>query len=194
MKRVAKIILVVFIEIVALLSISVIMLVQSSSVFDVQTAVVSGRTMAALARTQTAMPTPTTTLTLAPSVTPTATATMLPTATATITQTPLPTATSTRTLPPTKTPNLAETATADQLSLLRSDFPDGNYLVNVDIAPGVWRNDGTDSSMCYWETSTTNGSIIRNYLGSGGGTAYIGKGDFEFRSERCGVWTYLQAP
>jgi predicted RNA-binding Zn-ribbon protein involved in translation (DUF1610 family) len=88
------------------------------------------------------------------------------------------------------------TATQDQIDTMRSEFPDGNYLVNVDIAPGVWRNDGsaTTDNNCYWVSTTETGDIIRNYFGAGNGTAYIGKTDFQFSSNNCGIWTFLSPP
>jgi hypothetical protein len=106
---------------------------------------------------------------------------------------PPTTGTPAKTPPPTKTPNLAASATAQQLAYLREDKPDGNYLVGIDIAPGVWRNNGLTDS-CYWETNTRTGEIIRNYIGVGRGTVYIGLTDFSFRSERCGTWTFLSNP
>jgi hypothetical protein len=106
--------------------------------------------------------------------------------------TPTITSTPTKTQPPTKTPNLAQTATANQLASLRSYKSDGNFLVGVDIAPGVWRNSATGE--CYWEITTRTGDIINNYFGAGGGTAYISTTAFAFRSEDCGTWTFLSAP
>lgn len=153
----------------------------------------------AIAGTQMALPT----LTAYPTQTPYPTYTIPPaiivTKVVTETFTPSPlytptiTSTPTKTLPPTKTPNLASTATAEQLAYLRAHKPDGNYLVGVDIAPGVWRNNSTGDS-CYWETSIRTGEIINNYFGPGGGTVYIGSTNFAFLSKRCGVWTFLSPP
>jgi len=72
--------------------------------------------------------------------------------------------------------------------------PAGNYLVGVDIAPGVWRNNGTTDN-CYWEVTDRSGSIISNDFGMGGGTAYIPASAFQVSfNEDCGVWTYLGSP
>jgi hypothetical protein len=111
----------------------------------------------------------------------------------TLTYTPPISGTPTRTGPPTKTPDFAAISTAQQLANLRSDKLDGNYLVGVDIAPGVWRNDSNGND-CYWSRLTRTGEIIDNYIGAGKGTAYIAPTDFAFYSERCGTWTYLSAP
>ena len=108
-------------------------------------------------------------------------------------ETPTPIYTPTITGTPTLTPNVAQTATAAQIIKLKKDFGDGNYLVGVDIAPGVWRNNGTRDD-CYWSRETRTGNIIDNYLGLGGGTAYISSNDFLFHSQDCGVWTWLSAP
>jgi hypothetical protein len=106
--------------------------------------------------------------------------------------TPTITSTPTKTQPPTKTPNLAQTAAANQLASLRAYKSDGNFLVGVDIAPGVWRNSATGE--CYWELTTRTGDIINNYFGAGGGTAYLSTTAFAFRSDGCGMWTFLSAP
>ncbi len=156
----------------------------------------------ALLSTQAALPT----TTAYPTYTPNPTYTPYPTLTAQATNTPAPTYTpiiilvtpissptplytSTITPTPTKTP--IPTNTPDPL---KADKGAGNYLVNVDIAPGVWRNDST-SSECYWKRSTKTGDIIDNYYGMGSGTIYISPTDFsvELQAE-CGTWTYLQGP
>jgi hypothetical protein len=111
----------------------------------------------------------------------------------TITFTPSLEFTPTKTGTPTITPNYHATSTAATLAAMKKNKEDGNYLVGVDIAPGVWRNSGT-SEPCYWETDTRTGTIIRNYFGAGGGTAYIGPTDFIFHSDGCGTWTFLSNP
>lgn len=93
-----------------------------------------------------------------------------PEATATITNTPEP--------------------TADPLYRQRHD---GIYLVGIDIAPGVWRNNGTGDS-CYWKVSTATGDIIDNHYGLAGGTAYIPADGFQVEFLKCGVWEFLSAP
>lgn len=105
-------------------------------------------------------------------VTPTFTAT--PLFTPTITNTPLP---------PTATPDL-----------LKAPKSDGFYLINVDIAPGVWRSTGTASGSCYWSVTTATGDIIDNHFGDPGGTAYIAPNGFQVEFNGCGTWEWLQGP
>jgi hypothetical protein len=111
----------------------------------------------------------------------------------TATNTPTPLYTPTEPGPPTETPNATKTAEALQYAKLHSNKEDGNYLVNVDIAPGIWRSQGTGPD-CYWEIDTRNGGIINNYIGNAGGTAYIDASAFSIMFERCGTWVFLSPP
>ena len=116
-------------------------------------------------------------------VTPTPTPLYTPTITPTPSHTPTPSA----------TPNVAKTATAEALELLRAPRGDGFYLINVDIAPGVWRSTaGSDN--CYWSRTRANGDIIDNHFGQSGGTAYIAPGDYQVEFKNCGRWEWLSAP
>jgi len=119
-------------------------------------------------------------------ITPTPTLLMTPTPSNTPTITP----TATDTPLPTNTPNRMLTATAEAFAPLIEDRGDGIYLVNVDIAPGIWRNnwEGDD---CYWKRSTRTGDIIDNHFGLGGGTVFIAATDFTVEFDGCGQWTYL---
>ena len=130
--------------------------------------------------TNTPYPTYTTypTLTPNPTYTPefvivTATFTSTPKYTPTITLTPTNTATPTNTQDPTK-----------------MDKKDGFYLVDSEIAPGVWRSNGTQNN-CYWEVSTPTGDIISNHFGMAGGTMYVPSSGFQVMLENCGTWTYI---
>ena len=107
--------------------------------------------------------------------------------------TPTPEFTTTKTFtpaPPTATPNIAQTATAEQLAYLRSDKDDGFYLVGVDIAAGLWRSTGTGSG-CYWSLTSKTGDIIDNHFGMAGGTAYIPASAFQVEFSDCGTWVFL---
>ena len=106
-----------------------------------------------------------------------------PTITPTPTETPLPTV----------TPNAEQTATAKALQKLRSPKGDGFYLVNEDIAPGVWRSNG-DSSSCYWSVTRADGDIIDNHFGMAGGTAFISASAFQVEFNGCGRWEFISAP
>ena len=102
--------------------------------------------------------------------------------------TPTPIGTPTFTPSPTVTPNVAKTATAEARLILPKS--DGFYLVNVDIAPGVWRSQGT-STNCNWKRTTKTGDVINMHYGQAGGTIYISSDDFQVQFSRCGTWVYL---
>ncbi len=131
--------------------------------------------------TQTAFPT----YTPNPTYTPANTATpIIKIVTPTFTASPI--FTPTNTLPPTATPK--PSATPDPL---KASHQAGLYLIGVDVAPGVWRNDGTGDS-CYWSVTTSKGDIIDNFYGMGGGTAYLPSSGFQIEfGEHCGTWTWL---
>lgn len=77
---------------------------------------------------------------------------------------------------------------------LIADKEPGIYLVNIDIGPGLWRNNGS-SSECYWGITTRSGEIINNFFGQSGGTMYIPNNAFQVEMhEECGIWTYLGPP
>lgn len=123
--------------------------------------------------------------------------------------TPTPKFTATPTLPPAQVTSTAQAAIAQATATARAKATsirataeamveaemklphgDGFYIVGVDMAPGLWRNDGTTDN-CYWERSTMTGDIIDNHFGAGGGTAYLLASDFQFETEDCGTWTWL---
>jgi hypothetical protein len=114
--------------------------------------------------------------------------------TPTHTATPLytPTITSTPTVTPTRTPtpNVAQTATASAWARLISPKGDGFYLINIDIAPGIWRSTGTEDG-CYWAVTDRYGNIIDNHYGMSGGTAYIPPTGYQVEFDDCGIWEYL---
>jgi hypothetical protein len=113
-----------------------------------------------------------------------------PTSTATPLYTPTITPTATKTGTPTRTPNTTQTAQAKLLAKLQADKGDGFYLVNVDIAPGVWRSNGKGDK-CYWATTTKTGDIIDNHYGMAGGTAFIPATAFQVEFSKCGTWSYI---
>jgi hypothetical protein len=82
------------------------------------------------------------------------------------------------------------TAIAHVDAEMKAPHAEGFWIVGVDIAPGLWRNDGTEDN-CYWERSTKTGDIIDNHFGAGGGTAYLRATDFQFQARNCGTWTWL---
>jgi hypothetical protein len=141
--------------------------------------------------TYTAFPTYTLQPTIAVEITKivmvTPTYTTAPLYTPTITNTP------TNTFTPTQTPNATQTAEANLLAKLREDKGNGFYLVNIDIAPGVWRSNGTNDD-CYWSLTTVTGDIIDNHFGMAGGTCYIPASAFQVEFDDCGTWVFLSPP
>jgi len=114
----------------------------------------------------------------------------------TATTTPTPTITYTPTISPTPTvtPNRTQTEQARVVATQTAVHEPGFYLVNVDIAPGIWRSSSNLDS-CYWARLDRTGEIIDNYFGFGGSTIYIAPSDFAVElDEDCGVWTYLSSP
>lgn len=123
----------------------------------------------------------------------TATFTPTPINSPTITPTPTNAQPPTRTFTPTRTPNVAQTSTARALARLQRDFGEGFQLVGVDIAPGLWRSNGSQTN-CYWARTDRNNNILDNHFGLAGGTVNIRASDFQFESRKCGSWTYIGAP
>lgn len=122
-------------------------------------------------------------------LTPYPTFTQMPTqtpwvVTATLSPTPANTATFTSTPTRTRTP-------LPTLNYLQMDKGAGNYLVNVDIFPGIWRNNGT-SDNCHWKRSNRSGDIIEEYRGKAGGMMTIAPSDYRVEFDwECGTWTFL---
>ena len=85
---------------------------------------------------------------------------------------------------------MAQTATAEAWARLIEPKGDGFYLINIDIAPGIWRSTGTGDS-CYWAVTDRTGDIIDNHFGMAGGTAYIPATGFQVEFDDCGIWEYL---
>jgi hypothetical protein len=110
------------------------------------------------------------------------------------TQTSTPLYTPTNTLTPTTTPTPSKTPLpSPTVDALKLPFNDGNYLVGVDKAPGVWLSNG-DMDNCYWEITTMTGDIINNYFGRAGGTMYVYSSAFAIHVEDCGEWTFYANP
>lgn len=78
---------------------------------------------------------------------------------------------------------------SDTLSLAARTFDDGDYLVGSDIKAGTYRT-AKRATDCYWERSTSGGSIIANdfvSFAAQGVTVTIYKGQ-GFTSDNCGYW------
>jgi hypothetical protein len=102
------------------------------------------------------------------------------------TSTPRPTIT----VGPTSTPRPTNTP-KPTIDILKTDKPPGIYLVGIDIAPGVWRNNGSGGK-CYWSITSKTGDIIDNFYGQSGGTLYLRASAFQVElTDGCGRWTWL---
>jgi hypothetical protein len=180
------------------LIISVLALVFSGCVSTPEPSVIQ----AIVVQTQAALPTATSYPTYTPlpplsTLTPLSTFTPYPTFTLPPTQTPLVVIVTTTSSPtPLFTPTITQTPTKTPIpsptrNPLQMDKRGGFYLVNVDIAPGIWRNNGT-SDDCYWAVTTSTGKIISNHFGMGGGTMYIPATGYQVElKSSCGTWIYL---
>lgn len=76
-------------------------------------------------------------------------------------------------------------------NILKSDKPDGFYLVDTEIEPGVWKTE-EGKSKCYWKITDFKGNIISNYLGAGGGTIFIDENAYQIEILNCGITTYIE--
>lgn len=75
----------------------------------------------------------------------------------------------------------------------RAARPDGKYLPGYDIAPGVWRSDGSvGGDSCYWARQDIRQNTLDNYLGNSRAVITIRSTDAQVEFKRCGVWTRIQ--
>jgi hypothetical protein len=88
---------------------------------------------------------------------------------------------------------VTQTAEVFLFNKLYGNKGDGFYVVNMDIAPGIWRSTGTGDD-CYWEVTQANGDIIDNHFGMSGGTVYITPTAFQVQFEDCGEWVFFSPP
>lgn len=122
--------------------------------------------------------------------------TPIPTQTAYPTYTAVPTIFVTKIVTPTFTPTPIFTPTvtntpAPTIDPMKKSRSDGYYFVGVDIAPGVWKSNGSGDG-CYWAITTETGDIIDNHFGGAGGTAYIPASGFQVEFRNCGLWKFLK--
>lgn len=112
------------------------------------------------------------------------------------TQTALAIPTNTFTPQVTQTPSLTPEPTFTFTATVPPLFEpktNGFYLINTNIAPGVWKSDGSSGS-CYWAVTSATGDILSNHFGMAGGTAYVDPTGFQVEFNGCGTWTFIQAP
>ena len=89
----------------------------------------------------------------------------------------------------TSMPALTPTATGDPLF---APHGDGNYLVGVDIAPGLWRTEPGFSDRCYWGRLDRSQNTLGNDFGQSGGALQIRPTDFEVTLKNCGAVIFLE--
>jgi hypothetical protein len=75
-----------------------------------------------------------------------------------------------------------------------TQFGDGTYAVNTDIAPGTYRTAGGDG--CYWARLADLGGakLISNDNASGPVVVTIQPTDGGFKSSHCGTWSKVADP
>jgi len=87
------------------------------------------------------------------------------------------------------------TPTNTQVPQNQKSKGDGWYLVNSEIAPGLWRSTSGNTG-CYWERDKdlnhNLNSILGNYFGLSGGLIDIQSTDVIIEFNGCGTWTYIQ--
>ena len=127
--------------------------------------------------------TPYPTYTKVPTYKPYPTYTEIPTQTKVPTYTPFPTQTA-------DIQYIVITPTADE-RLITQDKDNGFYLVDTEIAKGVWRSD-PGSSKCYWKITDINGNIIKNFLGESGGTISLTNDSYQLEIANCGPIHFFQ--
>ena len=77
-------------------------------------------------------------------------------------------------------------------SELIGDKTPGIYLVNLEIAPGVWRSDG-GGDKCYWSITDQTGDIIDSSFGLAEGAISIPPYAYQVELKKgCGTWHFLQ--
>ncbi len=68
---------------------------------------------------------------------------------------------------------------------------DGVYEVGKDIAPGMWRSNGSLFG-CFWERLDSNFNEHNAHYGYAGGSVYIEESDHYVRFLECATWFYVE--
>ncbi len=94
------------------------------------------------------------------------------------------------------TPTKEPTETREPTATKEPETPtspkgDGIYTINVEIQSGLWESQGT-GGFCYWELLDQNQEIMKNSLGDAGGSANLRIDAYEFHSDGCGEWIYVE--
>ncbi len=89
---------------------------------------------------------------------------------------------------------------AQPLATPGQPFGAGDFMIDYEVAPGVYQAPGADPAtpkrVCYWARLSgftgTLGDIIQNKVStSGSETVTIDPGDTGFTSDNCGTWTKI---
>ncbi len=72
-----------------------------------------------------------------------------------------------------------------------SPHSDGLFEVGKDIAPGLWRSNGTQFG-CFWERLDSHFNQHNAHYGYAGGTVNIAETDHYVRFIDCATWTYVE--
>ena len=93
---------------------------------------------------------------------------------------------------PTKEPTATKMPTATkEPETPTSPKGDGIYTIDVEIQSGMWESQGT-GSLCYWELLDQSQDIMKNSLGDAGGSANLTTDAYEFNTNDCGEWIYVE--
>jgi hypothetical protein len=110
-----------------------------------------------------------------------------------------PTITQKPSLTQTKEPNATKEPTATRgptatkvPETLTSPKGDGIYAIGIGIQSGLWRSQGSTEDYCYWELLDQNLGIIKNNAGRPGGSVNLPADAYEFRTDGCGEWIYIE--
>jgi hypothetical protein len=84
-----------------------------------------------------------------------------------------------------------DAVTATENTIASNSFGEGMYVVGVDVAAGVYRNEGAAGCYYAWMSSSASDSdIVDNELTDGPATVTLRDGE-NFKSNRCGTWTKI---
>lgn len=68
---------------------------------------------------------------------------------------------------------------------------DGYHRVGIDIAPGLWRSNGSNDD-CFWERLNSRDEAYDSHFGYAGGSVRIRENDDRVRFVNCATWTYVE--
>lgn len=82
-----------------------------------------------------------------------------------------------------------DAVTSKEEQIAANSFGDGMHVVGINVASGIYRNEGVESCYYAWMSSTgSDADIVDNDLTDGPATVTLREGE-NFRSDGCGTWT-----